>query len=127
MKFLIGALLGAFTGGVGVIVHAGTLAAPWAGPLIAFLLVSSGAWVIAERSGVAGWIGYALGAWGVTVWLLLAPPANDIYNSLTPGLSATWMLLAAVSTIVGLIIAKLFDKKGEKNAQIHAPERVERG
>ncbi|MGV9182481.1 hypothetical protein [Arcanobacterium canis] len=120
MKFMIGALLGAITGGIGVVAHAGTLNAPWVGLVLGFFLVAAGGWAVAERVHIAGWSGYGLGVWAVTGWLLLAPPANDIYVSATAGVSIAWMILSALASIAGLIIAKLFNRKMDDNAHIHA-------
>ncbi|MFC5281353.1 hypothetical protein ACFPGO_05650 [Arcanobacterium canis] len=108
---MIGALLGAITGGIGVVTHAGTLSAPWVGLVVGFFLVAAGGWAVAERARIAGWVGYGLGVWAVTGWLLLAPPANDIYASATAGVSVAWIILSAFASIAGLSIAKLFNKK----------------
>lgn len=99
-----GLLLGAVAGMLGTIAHSGPVDLPVVGSIIAMLLVAAGAWLALEVGGAFGWTGYALGALGVTIWLLFWPPHNDVLVSTTGWVSEIWGVLVVVAAWVPLLI-----------------------
>lgn len=99
MQVLLGVVVGLLVGALASVVHPGPVDLPWVGLVIASLLVGSGAWFILEWGKPAAWFGYLLGIVGVTFWILLAPPANDIVTAVPRWASEAWLLLAPVSAL----------------------------
>ena len=111
---LLSLVLGAVVGGLGVVVHAGFVDLPEAGPVAGAILLASGAWFVEEWFGVRGWVAYAMTALGVTCLELLALPTEDIVLSMTPWVSRAWLLVAPVSMLVPSIVKAVAASVGRR-------------
>ena len=103
---LLGAVGGLLVGALACVVHPGPVDLPWAGLLIASVLVASGAWFILEWDKPVAWLGYVLGVVGVTFWLLMSPPDNDTVISVQRWASEAWLIMAPLSALVPAVIVR---------------------
>ncbi len=102
-KLATGLLLGAFAGALAAVTHAGMAGIPglatdivWVGPLLATLLVASGASFAHDWLGSWCWAGFWLGEVALTFWAFAAPGYGDIvaFHGVAANL---WLVLAPLA------------------------------
>ncbi|MGJ9440421.1 hypothetical protein [Actinotignum sp. GS-2025c] len=102
-KLATGLLLGAFAGALAAVTHAGMAGIPglatdivWVGPLLATLLVASGASFARDWLGSWCWAGFWLGEVALTFWAFAAPGYGDIvaFHGVAANL---WLVLAPLA------------------------------
>ncbi|MDY5403100.1 MAG: hypothetical protein SPG34_02005 [Trueperella sp.] len=115
MKTLFAAVIGFFTGMLGVVVSAGPLDLPWVGVALGVGMLAAGAWFMWEWGSFGAWIGYVVTVFGTTAWLIYFPPGDDTLSVAGAGVSPTWILIAAFAAAfpVPLAIRYARWRKGE--------------
>ena len=104
LQALLGVGGGLLVGALACVVHPGPVDLPWVGLLIAALLVASGGWFLLEWEKPAAWLGYVLGVIGVTFWILMAPPDNDVVRSVQGAVSQAWLILAPLCALAPAVL-----------------------
>ncbi|VDG75899.1 Uncharacterised protein [Actinobaculum suis] len=110
LRALMGAILGAFAGILGVVTHGGMAGLPgltlnmmWVGPIIAFAVLATGAWYALDTCKNAGWLSYYVVAEALTFAFMWRAPANDVVL-VNATLANIWLVLAPIAGVAPLVV-----------------------
>ncbi|MDO4887804.1 MAG: hypothetical protein Q3979_03745 [Actinomycetaceae bacterium] len=91
---------GFVVGLLATVVHPGPVDMPVVGLALSCAIVACGSWFMLESGWVRAWLGAVVGVAAAAIWLLMAPPGDDSFISVSGWVSNVWLFLAPMSAVV---------------------------